>query len=526
SSPRRRGAAAGRRAGGPRPDDGSKPADGPRTDDGGRQFTVQLLLEVAARLRADGEPLSTATVAEAAEQALRLAAFRGRARPGLTDVTDAMLSCFVSDDSGLSGPLGAAIAAVFGGAVLGDLPDGLASPPLVAEARAQAKRLRFVVDDGAIRQVSLDTARKPAQVRRREFLATMRFVGVGFARQIAGADLVAGTGLGQLFERWEYAWTPLVEMALVEASAEGGSLAEVRAVRIRKRLQAADPSAAAAAQLVAELVLMGAESELPAALSALRRCYDADPRLASVVASLHTLTGLVSETGRLALGGPAPAVHGLLNHGLAAVAYLLGPLADLPADQAAEACQALLGLRALLRRLAEPDLAGQLDCEAPRRELRRLRQQRAAGAQLHGCLVGISYSDGELEASALQAEVVAHLHPGADPDRVSAFLLGLMQAAPDLIVHDPDLLAAVNARLAELDEVSLLRVLPDLRQAFTWLRPTETARLAELAAAAAGLRAEDLDVVLDISPADLARARTVELDLLASLSRDGLGGAR
>lgn len=490
--------------------------------DGGRALTVDVLLQVAEALRSDGGLLSAAEVTAAAEQALRLAELRGRAWPGRTDLVDAMLSCFVGDDSGLSGPLGAAIGEVFGGTALGDLPPGPASPPLVAEARTQAEKLRFVIDDGASRQVSLDTQRKPAHVRRREFLATMRFVGSGFARQIGGADLVAGTGLGQFFEEWEYAWTPLVEAALIEASDRGATLAALRRAEIERRSAAEAASAATVAALVTELAVMGAADELPSALAALRSCYDTDASVASIVASLHQLASLLTATGRLALHGREAEIADLMESGLAATAFQLGPLADLTDDAAAEACHSVLALRGLLRRLAEPDLVGRVDAGGPRRELRRLRQRREAPAQLHGCLVAIAYTDRELDAAALQAEVAAHLHPGADPDRVAAFLLGLLQAAPDLIVHDPELLAVVNDRLGELSADAFLRVLPDLRQAFTWLRPTETARLAGQIAELTGASATELDAVLRFDPALAARALDTERLLVASLERDGL----
>jgi len=509
-------------AGMPAPGFWQRVADASPVDLTGGYFVVGLLLEVADRLRADGELLATPEVTAAAEQALRLAQFRGRAFPGRTDVIDAMLSCFVRDDSGLTGALGEAINAVFGGTTLGDLPPGIAAPPLVAEARAQAARLRFSITDGATREVSLDTARKPAHARRREFLATMRFIGSGFARQIGGADLVTGTGLGQLAERWEYAWTPLVEAALIATSEEGATIAQVRGSRIANRLSAESLTAEAVATLIAELVVMGALDELPQALAALRTCYDAEARLAAIVASLHILAGLIAETGRLALNADRhlAELRELLTSGLAAAAYQLGPLAGIdPADEG-EACQALLSLRSLLRRLGEMML--DIDTGPTARELRLLRQRRAAPARLRGVLVGIGHSDGDLAPGDLHAEVAAHLSPGVDPERVAGFLLGLMQAVPDLILHDPELLAAVSAQLSNLGDEAFLAMLPDLRQAFTWLRPTETARLAELIAKATGLRPTDLDAVLNVSPALAVQAQKAEQALLASLAQDGL----
>ena len=192
-------------------------------------------------------------------------------------------------------------------------------------------------------------------------------------------------------------------------------------------------------------------------------------------------------------------------------------------SEAEAACRAVLSLRELLRRLREGDL--EVDAEAPARELTRLRE-RPTSARLHGCLVAIAYTDGELDASALGTEVAAHLHPGADPERLAAFLLGLLQAAPDLILHSPELLDALNARLADFEPEAFFQVLPDLRQAFTWLRPAETAQLAAQIAERTGAEVADLDAVLRFDPALAAAAQAVERDLLASLARDGLTGSR
>lgn len=497
--------------------------EGP-ADDGGRALTIGVLLDVAARLRADDGLLSSAEVAAASEQALRLAELRGRAWPGRTDVIDAMLSCFVHDDAGLTGGLGRAIDEVFADTQLGQLPPGLAAPPLIAEARGKAEKLRFAVADSTVRTVALDTARKPAHVRRREFLATMRFIGSGFARQTGGADLVAGSGLGLLFEEWQYAWTPLVEAALIEATGRGATLAEVRRSMIAERLSAEQATAATVASLITELVVMGAGADLGPALASLRGCFDRDASLSSLVAALSRLLALLSESGRLALADRADEVIALLGTGLAAASYQLGPLADVSEDDAGAATRDVLALHGVLRGLAAQDLAARVATERVRRELARLRDARTAPAQLHGCLLALGYADQEVTTAMLHASVAAHLHPGADPDRVSGFLLGLMRAAPDLVLHDDALLQAVSARIETMDADAFLAILPDLRQAFTFLRPTETAALASKVAALTGASAEELDTVLRFDPALVARALDVERTLVASLERDGLGG--
>lgn len=141
---------------------------------------------------------------------------------------------------------------------------------------------------------------------------------------------------------------------------------------------------------------------------------------------------------------------------------------------------------------------------------------------MHGCLVAIAYASDEIDAGELRSEVSAHLHPGADAERLAVFLLGLLQASPDLVLHSPELLEAINDRLAELGSEAFLAVLPDLRQAFTWLRPGETHRLASAVAELTASDARHFDAVLRIDPALVAQAQRIERELLASFVRDGV----
>lgn len=482
-------------------------------------FSTQVLLTVAERLRSAKNLLSTSQVEAAAVQALRLAELRGRSWPGRTDLLDAMLSCFVQDDGGFSGPLAEAVSACFGGTAMGELPPGLAAPPLVAEVRSEASRLNFTISDSTKRRVRLDTARKPAHVQRREFLARLQFLGVGFAAQIGGANLVAGTGAGLLFEEWEYAWTPMTEAALIEIGLSSATLHVALTSRLHTVLGEQGRSSAAVAATITEIVAMGLTEELSGALHLLRACYDSDPSLASITASLHRLGDLAEATGRLSVGEHGSEVIALMESGLAAAAYQLTTLAGVDTATVPEVCSAVVNLHALLRRL-NPDVA---TGSAVRRELATLRSSGTVAPQLLGVLIGLAANDGEIDADQLAAAVSAHLSPGADPEQLAGFLLGVMEAAPGLILHQPELLESVNQAFAALSEPAFLQVLPDLRKAFTWLKPAETHHLARLVAHLVGADAGDLDTVLSVDPALVAHGQAVERELLLSLERDGLG---
>ena len=153
---------------------------------------------------------------------------------------------------------------------------------------------------------------------------------------------------------------------------------------------------------------------------------------------------------------------------------------------------------------------------------RRLRARAALPARLHGCLLGLAFCDGDLAAGELAAAASAQLNPGADPELIAAFMLGLLQAAPDVLLHTPELVTALNQALGAMDTQDFLGVLPDLRRAFTWLKPSETARLAALLAQLTGARPGELDAVLDLDPAMVERATLIEREVASSLVRDQL----
>ena len=495
-----------------------------RTEPGtsGRDFAAGVVLDVAAALRGLGQPLGTAQVEAAVEQALGLAALRGRAWPGRTDLLDALRSCLVKDDAGLSGNLGAAVASVFAHSRPGEVPAGACAPPLVAEVRERLAAMRFMLDDALEHRTALDTARKPRHRERRELLAAMRFVGSGFAWQTGGADLVAGTGAGQFVEEWAYAWTPAVEAELVRAAERAPTLDALIRARLAERL-GSEPGAEALAALLIELVVMGESGLAGAVCDALEPALADLSGLGALAEVLHRLMDLVEGSGRLSPGRAAERSRAMVRRGVASLAELVAEAAGLEDDEAADAVDALMSVRDLLVRLgrtaADPDAGRQ----AVAREVDVLRRTRAAAPILVGCATGIAASIGSLSRAEVAGAVVAHLSAGADPGRLADFLVGLVRACPDLVLRAPDTLEAVTRALTGLDEPGFLAILPDLRRAFTALRPTETHRLAEQVAALTGARASQIDVVWRIDPQWAEAGRRLEADLVAGLVRDGLG---
>ena len=492
-----------------------------------RAFATTVVIDVATALRELGEPLGTAQVLATVEQAMRLAALRGRAWPGRCDILDALTSCLVKDETGLSGNLGAAVASVLAASDVGEVPDGIATPPLVRQVRDRLRAARFIIDDAVEHRVSLDTSRRPRQRERRELLARLRFVGSGFAHQISGADLVAGTGMGQFLEEWVYSWTPMVEAALVRAAQEAPDLDVLVRTRLAERLTG-ELSAGTLATLVSELAVMGLDAEAGDVCDRLENSLGQLSDLGELVEALHRLAGLIESTSRLRLDHAAARIRSILHRGDAMIARRLSDLVGLEGQEALQAVNALISVRDLIIRSAADDermgeAAQGAGFGAVLRQIEVLRRSRDAAAVLVGCATGIAASVRALSQEEAVCAVVTHLAMGADPARAADFIVGLVRSAPDVLLHSPDAVEAVTGALTGLDDRAFVAALPDLRRAFTALRPVETHRLAEMVAQLIGAAASDLDTVWTVDPAHVALGSQIERDLVASLVRDGLG---
>ncbi|WP_344103595.1 DUF5682 family protein [Myceligenerans crystallogenes] len=156
------------------------------------------------------------------------------------------------------------------------------------------------------------------------------------------------------------------------------------------------------------------------------------------------------------------------------------------------------------------------------RELVRLRDDDDAAPGVRGALLAVGSVDGEVPDDLLVARVRGALRPGADPALAVRFLGGVLRAAPDLLIYTPELFDAVDGAIRDLEPEAFLAVLPDLRRGFTWLKPTETHKIAERVAERTGRRASDVDVRVRVDEKDLAAGLAAERELAAVLARDGL----
>ncbi|GAB2923998.1 DUF5682 family protein [Paraburkholderia jirisanensis] len=495
---------------------------------------IECLTRFARQTRADdhADAVSTALVQAAVAQATQLAALRGNAGPGRQDLLDAIRSCFIKGpiDEGQRGFM-ADLRRFLSGSQMGDIPPSAGSPPLVEDARRLARAAGLRVDDSTPRVARLDLYRKPAHQVRSRYFHAMAYLDAGLATWLTGPDFIGNSRLQLMFEEWQAAWSPLVEARLIELASSGATVEAACMARLRREQDAlADQgharSASAAVQLLLRACLIGLQARLPQLLAMLATHLDEDANLGSVVECGHRLVTLWRAREPLGVQ-QHPALRALLERVGPAALFLLPNLSQVDEAGEAGAVSQLTSLRELWRLLAALEMDDRLDTDdAPlRAQLERFASAVDTPPAVCGAAAALLFLDGHWDEHALDSLLGRHFGTGSDARQAVRFLNGLTAAAPELLLRVPVLLEGLDRLVQDWGADAFIAYLPDLRRAFTRLKPQETAELASRIAGLHGAEGSAASIVQmhdETSEQDLHTGLRLESALADCLRRDGL----
>ncbi len=497
---------------------------------------AELIVELARRSRAHGPGLSPADAIAALDQTERLAAFRGHRQPAREDLLDGVRSAFVKGEA--EGALLLADARrLLAGERLGELPPGVTVAPLLLDFQqaAASRRLHLQTEP---RDLALDLYRNAGHRQTSRLLHRLDFLDVPFAERRAGPDFVAGRDLERVQEIWRYVWSPQTDSVLTERSIYGGTLEEAclaRLAELREEdlVQGRGGRADRAAGQLLSACRMGLQSAAPELLAHTAALIADDALFVSQVRTAGQL--LLLQNSREPL--EAHNLDGLSEVALAAyqrACYLLPSLAATAQSEEPEVLDALNSLQQVALSLN----AGSPARELRLRGLRSLADERDCSAVIRGAAVGALFVEGELAETELAQISSGYfnllLEETTDPAQTAAtngpklmaagpaFLRGLLHADRACLWQAPALLRGLNKAVQELSPARFLRLLPELRLAFSGLSAREcddvARRLAELIGAG---KLPNL-ALPEAAEQDLLLGAALNTRLAELLARDGL----
>nr|WP_233160783.1 DUF5682 family protein [Actinophytocola xanthii] len=425
------------------------------------EVVPRWLVRVARLLREEQHDVSSAAVIEAVRLAHALAGLRGRPLPGLSELSEAAQAVLAG---GSPVPMRLVARRLLVGDILGQVPAQTPMVPLARDLAATRKRLRLR-QSAAEQTLDLDL-RTESQLARSVLLHRLLLLGVPW-----GTPAEVGRTRGTFREAWSLEWRPELEVALIEASVHGTTIASAATSVLAQRTAAADVAE------LAELVDTTLTADLPEALGTVLEA------LADRAARQHDTTRLMAAVEPLArvrrYGNVRRADTELVQRVLAGLVTRIA--VGLPA-----ACTALDDdAAARLRELVDAVQRGVALLDQP--ELRR-EWQRALGTVaeqpgVHGLVAGRATRlllDATLvEVTEAGRRLSVRLSPGADAVAAAAWLDGFLSGEAALLVHEPELLAVVDRWTSTVATDVFDRLLPLLRRTFAAFAPAERRAIGE-----------------------------------------------
>jgi hypothetical protein len=457
------------------------------------------LTDAARLLRDEGQAVSSSHVIEGVRLAETLSVLRGRPLAGLDEVSEALASVLCEGETARAALVHRRMAI---GERMGAVPPSTPMVPLQRDLTAAQKRLRLKPEPFD-RDIDLDL-RKESQRERGVLLHRLRLLGVewGVPRDTGGGQR------GTFREAWRLRWEPDMDVALIEASRWGTTVASAAGARAVDL--AGDAALPALTALTEQCLLADLGDALPHVLSLLTDRAATDSDVTHLMAALPPLArsaryGDVRGTDgdhlrtvaeqilRRVCVGLGPAVHGLDDDAAAEFVKRVDHTHDAAALLGGDAAEEWTAtLVALARRDTLP-------------------------GRIAGRLNRMLSDGGLLAADELRRRLGLAMSPGNEPAEAAAWLEGFLQGSGLILVHDDHLFGLIDSWLLSLPEERFTAALPLLRRTFGAFDAPERRAIGEAAARIGGASPTE-GPADDRGPLDLDRAAPAVATVLAILT--------
>ena len=457
------------------------------------------LAKAAAVLRDEGIPVSSAHVIESARLAETLAALRGRPLAGLEEVTEAARAVLCEGSDVLTGLIQRRLAV---SERLGAVPAATPMVPLQRDLHDAQRRLRLR-PEVAPHDYDLDL-RKPNDLARSHLLHRLALLGVNWGAPQPGRT----RNIGTFRESWQLAWRPELDLALIEASTWGSTVAAAAEQRARA-LAAGSAALDELTALVERCLLADLGDALPEVLAAVRDRAALDTDVTHLMAALPALVraaryGDVRGTDPGRLGEVAVEMITRICAGLPGAVASLDDAAERAMRDRIDAVHSATGLLAdhasrvrWLDALAVLVSGGRPPQTPPLGEAALPPEPPLAGASrppeppwpparrcpplISGRLTRLLLDAGRIMPADAQIRMSRELSAGAPAAAAAGWAEGFLAGSGLLLLHDDKLLGLADGWLAGLSADAFASVLPALRRTFGGFAPPERRAIGERA---------------------------------------------
>jgi hypothetical protein len=426
-----------------------------------QNITTYWLSRVAQLLREQDLDASSASVIEAVRLAESLAAVRGLAGVGLSELFDAVHAVFCFGDDA---QLRLVEEKLIVGERMGEVPQKTPTVPLQRDLKAIQKRLRFFPE--AIQKPAELDLRKANDLEKSHLLHRLQILGIEWGVP------VRAYGKGTFKENWRVRWQPEFEIKIIEASLFGNSVEEAAANFVREK--AANEEGLGELTALVQNVLL---ADLPAAIEILMKRVQTVASITSDVPQM--MDAFVPLADVLRYGNvrktETSAVEKITDGLLTRICIGLPNACSALNDEAAE--------KMFGRLAAMNNTIGVLLNEEYSRQWQNALRKLAGQPDLHGLIVGrsvrILFESNKLAAEEIEKGMNLAVTTAVAPDKAVAWIEGFLRGSGLVLLYHETLLNVLNHWVLSLSDEVFIKLLPILRRTFSSFEAPERRKIGE-----------------------------------------------
>lgn len=451
-----------------------------------------------------------------------LGELRGKPQPGAYELLDAALSSYIKGEYNIASDMPIRILRRrMTGEGMGSLCAQADVPPILQDFEAQCKSLGIKIQSTLEKEAALSIFSEKKHRKMSRFFHRTVFLETSFARRIKGPNLQLKRDKNLIREIWKYKWSTQVPAALIDVSVHGATIEEAAASLVQERLKK-EVSAGEAAKLLTQVFEMGLSEQLAAVYDRAEELILLDTDFYSVADALKSLI-MMEELGSLYESELETA--GLLRKGVQKLISLLPSMTGIKDENLAACMEALKLLYQITGRTGADSAKFAQEKELYYEALDAMRRDSQIHAGLHGCIHGILYGSGRETSKDVERACRGYLTGTREQLlQTAVFFRGLFYTAKDLIFIGGQILGMLDTFFGEVDSGEFMELLPQLRMAFTYFTPTETDRIASMAAELHGKKGKDIMERGEILPEWYAYGKELDDYAAQAAGRSMYGG--
>ncbi len=434
---------------------------------------TDFIIQTAKNSKSSLAAITVSDEISALNVAKGLALLRGKEQCGKYECKDGIMSAFIKGDinPATEYPLDV-LKDFFKGSRVGQIPKDCPAPPIVKDFLELAKKYRLKIDLSLKNEITLNVFSKPLHREISRFFHTLIFLDCGFVIQKRGSRIWDDKDKNLIREIFEYRFSPLVLTRLTEHSPNGGTVKlsayNILLNKIKKAICTKD-----CALLLIDCYLMGLRDTLGILKNKTKDIINLDDDFFSIgdglfhLVKIYNISKFYGEENKLDF---INLIDLCFKRALLTIEYIKNCNSDV--EQKAVRIIKLLY-----------DISSKIVFSSQKIELletlEKLLNSNNINSVIFGAISGILYGSNRLSSADITKSFNGFLTQPTLADEATKFLNGVFYTARDIVFVGDDFLKNISNLLNTLSPDEFIKLLPDLKLAFSYFTSSEIYRISK-----------------------------------------------